>query len=95
MFRVIVKASNGNLKNGGCPVQSLKDCNPKIQSVSMQGEVTVIFPFGLRVFASDFYLNITKTLGFTFIPANVNDKISTSNITGWEVTSFKSQTLII
>lgn len=77
-------------------MQSAKDCNPKISSVSLYGVVTVYFPYGLKTISSDFFDNVTSSLDIRFIPSNSTiPKKAASNITGWYVTQYKSQSISI
>jgi hypothetical protein len=79
--------NNPNL--GHCPSANLKNCLPRIASVSMYGIMTINFPYSIKTMDPDFYPNVTDSLDITFVPSNTSSRKSNSSITSWKVTDFK------
>ena len=70
-----------------CPDQSRdKKCLPRIAGVSVNGELTIQFPFPIKTFKKEFYQNITKDLRINLIKTN---QTSNNTILRYDVTDFQ------
>lgn len=59
-FSVRVLGSSKNPLLGRCPDKGEnKLCTPKISSVTINGELTVQFPYPIKVYSQEFYHNIS------------------------------------
>ena len=59
-FKVKVESTDKDPMSAKCPDQSRdKKCLPRIAGVSVNGELTIQFPFPIKTFKKEFYQNIT------------------------------------
>jgi hypothetical protein len=60
VFKVRVEGNEKDPMSAKCPDQSKdKKCLPRIAGVSVNGELTIQFPFPIKTYKKDFYQNIT------------------------------------